>query len=228
MVEAWDTVTSGQECNTELVDSPESCVRFVERVGICAWRDQPRLAVLPSLELATPWRGSELTNNTWFWKDDLHIARRLYFGMLIAPDMPAFVSLKLLPTLIAAQGDIDARTLYEKGLLAPNALKVYEHVQRAGPTATAALPWPPGSRMLYLATLQQKFLLTKYDLTGHTRGTYGYRLCLCEEAFAASFDGAARLDVLGSRNAIVSHLTEHGAAITLERAARVFRWQPNP
>ena len=77
----------------------------------------------------------------------------------------------MLPTLIAAQGDIDAHTLFENGRLASNALRLYRHVEISGPTATSALPFPPGSRLLYLATLQQKFLLTKRDLTGRTRGT---------------------------------------------------------
>ena len=211
-----------------LVADPEACVAYVNQVGMCTWRHQPRLEGFPSLENATQWRGAELTNATWFWKDDLHIDRRLYFGMLIAPDIPLFVSLDLLPALIAAQGDIDPRTLFERGLLAPNALKVYEHVQRAGPTATAAMPWPAGSRMLYLAALQQKFLLTKYDLTGRTRGTYGYRWHLCEEVFAASFEEAARLQVTAARERITEHLRGHTPDITLDRAARMFRWQPSP
>jgi hypothetical protein len=216
------------EPNPDQVTTPERCLEYVRRVGICTWRHQPRLGGFPSLEMATPWSGSKLTNNTWFWKDDLHTERGLYFGMLLAPDIPVFVSLDLLPTLIAAQGDIDARTLYEKGHLAPNALRVYEHVEQSGPTATAMLPFPTGGRMLYLATLQQKFLLTKFDLTGRTRGTYGYRWCLCEQAFPESFDAAARLEVGESRRRIAEHLQRHGAAITPDRTARLFRWQPVP
>ena len=208
-----------------MVTTPEECVDFVESVGLCTWRHQEKLGGIPSLEMETPWRHSELTNETWFWKDDLHIERKIYFGMLLAPDIPVFVSLEFLPTLIAAQGDIDARTLYEKGLLASNALQVYEHIVRSGPTATNALPFPSGSRMLYMATLQQKFLLTKYDLTGRTRGTYGYRWCLCETAFPDSFTAAGRLDVAASREKVVSHLHRHGADLTPERAARLFRWQ---
>ncbi len=79
--------------------------------------------------------------------------------------------------------------------------------------------------MHYLATLQQKFLLTKYDLTGRMRGSYGYRWCKCEDAYTASFEVAGRLNVLESRERIVAHLAAHGAAITLDRAERLFRWQ---
>jgi hypothetical protein len=207
------------------VTTPEECLRYVDRVGICTWRDQAKLPWFPSLEEATPWQGNEVTLQTWFWKDDLHIERQLYFGMLVAPDIPVFVSLSFLPVMIAAQGDIDARTLHEKGLLASNALQVYKHVERVGPTATNALPFPPGSRMLYLASLQQKFLLTKFDLTGRTRGTYGYRWCLCEDAFPDSFTVASRIRVLDARAQVLSHLNQRGAGVTMERAARLFRWQ---
>ena len=208
------------------VTTPEDCVQYVESVGICTWRHQPKIAWFPSLEDVTTWKGRDLTYQTWFWKDDLHIERRLYFGMLLASDIPVFVSLALLPALIAAQGDIDARTLHEKGLLASNALHVYEHIEQSGPTATNALPWPSGSRMLYLATLQQKFLLTKCALTGRTRGTYGYRWDLCENVFPDSFTQAAYLSVSGAREQILSHINQKGADVTMERVARLLRWQP--
>ncbi|HLK58583.1 MAG TPA: hypothetical protein VKU00_18580 [Chthonomonadaceae bacterium] len=217
---------SAPEAEEATVKTPEDCLRYVEEVGFCTWRYRPQTFGIPSLEMATPWRGGEVTNQTWFWKDDLHIERKLYFGMLLAPDVPVFVSLAFLPALIAAQGDIDARTLHEKGLLASNALRVYEHIERVGPTATAALPWPPGSRMLYLATLQQKFLLTKFDLTGRTRGNYGYRWCLCEDAFPDSFEAAARIEVPRAREQVVAHLNRQGAKLTPPQVARLFRWQP--
>ncbi len=209
-----------------IVSTPEECLRYVESVGICTWRTQPKLAWMPSLESVATWKGRDLTYQTWFWKDDLHIERRLYFGMLVAPDIPVFVSLTLLPALIAAQGDNDARTLHEKGLLASNALRVYEHIERHGPTATQALPWPSGSRMLYLATLQQRFLLTKCDLTGRTRGTYGYLWNLCENVFPDSFALASRLSVSTARTQILAHLNLHGEGVTMERASKLFRWQP--
>lgn len=209
-----------------MVSTQEDCLAFVNDVGLCTWRHYPKIPCLPSLELATGWRGAEVTGQTWFWKDDLHIERRLYFGMLIAPDIPAFASLSFLPYLMAAQGDIDPRSLHEKGLLPSNSLKVYEYIERSGPTATSAIPFAAGSRMLYLAHLQQKFLLTKHDLTGRTRGKYGYRWCLCEEAFADSFAAAARIDVAGARRQVAETLSRHCSEMTTERAGQLFRWQP--
>jgi hypothetical protein len=121
--------------------------------------------------METEWRGSKRTLNTWFWKDDLHIKQQLYFGILIAPDAPAFVSRAFLPFLIAAQGDIDARTLFEKGLLSPNDLDVYEDVERMEPTATKMLHIRsdgPQPRELWLSLVPLRKCLSEQILRGFT------------------------------------------------------------
>ncbi len=213
--------------NAELVTTPDACVAFVERVGLCAWSRAPHFpTLLASLGDATPWAGDTgaLMNHTWFWKDDLHIARRLFYGQILKGGKPAFVSLGLFPCLIAAQGDIDARDLHEKGRLAHNALTVYEHVERHGPTATNRLPWPPGSRHLYLAQLQQRFLLTKHALTGRTRGTYGYVWGLCHEFFPDAFAQAARLPPEAARTGLVRDLNERGTNLTPAQTALLLDW----
>ena len=192
------------------VTTPAACVAFVERVGLCAWnRAASRFPDLAALGDATPWAGDTgaLMNHTWFWKDDLHIEKRLFYGQILKNGKPAFASLDLLPFLIASHGDNDPRDLHEKGRLAHNALTVYEHVERNGPTATNRLPWPPGSRHLYLAQLQQRFLLTKHALTGRTRGTYGYVWGLCDAFFPDAFVHAARLDVADARAQVAARLS---------------------
>ncbi len=208
------------------VTTPDACVAFVERVGLCAWSRAPRFAGLPSLQEATPWANDTgaLMNHSWFWKDDLHLEKRLFYGQILRGGKPAFASLDLLPLLIASQGDIDARDLHEKGRLAHNALTVYEHVEKNGPTATNCLPWPPGSRHLYLAQLQQRFLLTKHALTGRTRGTYGYVWGLCEAFFPDAFAQAARRSPEAARTRLVHDLNERGTMLTYVQAARLLDW----
>lgn len=211
----------------EDVTTPEGCLQHVERVGLCSWRRRDGLpAGLPSLEEATPWSGGDVTMQTWFWKDDLHVERRLFYAPLLCPgDVPAFAALSLLPALIAAQGDNDPRTLYEKGRLPQAALAIYEHVERGGPTASNGLPGTAADRPPALAHLQRRFLLTKHSLTGRTRGTYGYRWCLCEEAFPEAFREASRIPVAEARGRVVERLRAAGAAgLTPEGAARLFRW----
>ncbi len=209
------------------VTTPDACVAFVERVGLCAWsRAAPRFPDLPSLQEATPWTGDTgaLMNRTWFWKDDLHLQKRLFYGRILKGGRPAFASLGLLPFLIAAQGDVDPRDLQEKGRLARNALTVYEHVERHGPTATNRLPWPRGSRHLYLAQLQQRFLFTKHALTGRTRGTYGYVWGLCDEFFPGAFAQAARLSPEAARTRLVQDLNNRGTMLTHVQAGRLLDW----
>jgi hypothetical protein len=210
--------------SAEPITTPDACVDYVNRVGLCAWRQMDRCPALPSLAERTPWDDQEVIMQTWFWKDDLHIEKRLYYGMILGSGVPAFASRDFLPYLIAAQGDNDARTLYEQGRLAENALRVYEHIQRNGPTPTNALPWPQGSRHLYLAVLQQKFLLTKHGLTGRTRGTYGYIWGLCEDHFPDAFEQAARIAVPAARAHIRAHLAAQDVDMTPKAVARLFRW----
>jgi hypothetical protein len=208
----------------EPVATPDACVAYVNRVGLCVWQPLARFPGFPSLADAAPWQNRELINQTWFWKDDLHIEKRLFYGRILCGGAPAFVSLAFLPLLIAAQGDSDPRDLYEKGRLASNAYVVYQHIERHGPTATNALPWPPGSRHLYLAVLQRRFLITKHGLTGRTRGTYGYIWGRCDAFFPDAFTTAARIGVDDARARIVEHLNAQGASLTPAQAAKLFDW----
>lgn len=213
---------------TAPVTTPEECVEFVNRVGLCSWRHMGSKlpAAFPNLEEATPWQSDDVMLNTWFWKDDLHIAGSLFYGQILGNGITAFVSRELLPALIAAQGDNDPRTLYEQGRLSHTALLLYEHVERAGPTATNALPWPPGSRTPPLVSLQQKYLITKHALTGRTRGTYGYIWGRCEDHFPDAFTAAARLAVPDARQIILERLAAQNVVLTPEAAAKLFRWVP--
>ena len=212
--------------NAAEVATPDQCVEYVNRVGLCAWQPLRRFPDFPSLAPATPWQNPDMMNHTWFWKDDLHIEKRLFYGKILRGGAPAFAALSFLPLLIAAQGDIDARDLYERGRLAANALRVYEHVERNGPTATAALPWPSGSRHLYLDQLQQRFLLTKHGLTGRTRGTYGYVWGLCETMFPEALAEAGRVPVVDARARVAEHLERKGAGSSAGLAATLFGWHP--
>lgn len=212
--------------NEDAVKTPEEFVAYLDRIGLCLWQRSERHPAFPSLEAVTPWDGDghTLMMRTWFWKDDLHIEKRLYYGLIVGSGVPAFASLAMLPILIAAQGDNDARTLYEKNRLSHAALTIYEHVERGGPTASNRLPVESKERTKALITLQQRFLLTKHALTGRTRGTYGYVWGLCEEHFTDAFSAAAKLRVETARQKIVAHLNGQGVALTDAQAAKLFHW----
>ena len=201
------------------VSTPEECVAFVNAVGLCAWREG---TPLPSLEAVTPWAGSgDVMLHTWFWKDDLHLEKRLYYGLLWGAGVPIFASLELLPTLIAAQGDCDPRDLYEKGRLSRVALTLYEHIERQGPTPKSRLPYPANtSQTPPLVQLQQTFLLTKVGLTGRTRGTYGYLWGRCDTFYPDAFTVASTLSVARARQRLIDHL-----GLPEKTVARALRWR---
>jgi len=208
------------------VTTPEEFVSFINGVGFCLWQRSVRFPGLPSLEAATPWDGDThaLFHNTWFWKDDLHIEKRLYYGQILGSGIAVFASREMLPYLIAAQGDNDARTLYEKNRLTHAALTVYEHIERNGATASNQLPVDPKERPKTLVPLQQRFLLTKHGLTGRTRGTYGYIWGLSEEHFPDAFSAAGRLRVEAGRQRVRQHFADHGTPLTDKQAEKLFHW----
>ena len=216
----WRDEWAGKVC------TPEDFVRFVDAVGCCtrsslvAYPDFPNQGEL----IGTIPPG---TSDPWFWKDDLHIEKKLYYGQILGAGVAALVSLEMLPHLIAAQGDNDARTLYEQNRLPHLSLQVYEHIERNGVTPSNQLPTSSKDRSKALVPLQQRFLLTKHDLTGRTRGTYGYKWGLREEHFPDAFGSAAKLSVAKARETVLNHLQEkHGVVLNEKQTARIFHWNP--
>ena len=219
-----------------IVTTPEECVEYVNQAGLCLWTSRKGWESWPSLEKATSVAQTDEDGDTfasafmmmtWFWKDDLHIEKRLYYGQILGAGIAALVSLEMLPYLIAAQGDNDARTLYEKNRLPYLSLQVYEHIERQGVTASNQLPVGFKDRYKALIPLQQRFLLTKHSLTGRTRGKYGYNWGLCEAHFPDAFQAAAKLSVTNARETVRTHLSDkHGVVLTDTQAAKIFHWNP--
>ncbi|MES2464094.1 MAG: hypothetical protein V4671_26270 [Armatimonadota bacterium] len=222
------------------VSTPEECVEYVNQAGLCLWTRRRGWDSWPSLESVTPWfttvdPNDEKTDSfaspfmmaTWFWKDDLHIEKKLYYGQILGNGIATLASLEMLPYLIAAQGDNDARTLYEKNRLSYLSLQVYEHIEKNGVTASNKLPVGYKDRSKSLIPLQQRFLLTKHSLTGRTRGKYGYNWGLCEEHFPEAFRAAAKLSVAKARETVCVCLAEkHGLVLSEAQAAKAFHWNP--
>jgi hypothetical protein len=103
-----------RERYAEVVETPEQCVAFVDAVGVCAWLS-PLGCGFPNLAETMSIPSNTVINETWFWKDDLHIEKRLFYGKFLG-GQAAFASREYLPTLIAAQGDVDPHNLHEQGL----------------------------------------------------------------------------------------------------------------
>jgi len=212
------------------VHNEDEFVAFLEAVGICLWTPHPALDfpnLADKMELAKPddiW-------GTWFWKDDLHEARRLYYGKLLG-GRPTFVAMDMLPSVIAARGDIDPRTLHERGALTAEALRVYEALERHGELSTGDLRRAAGldgagARTAYdraVTFLGALFQICKTGITGRTRGTYGYRWGLVERWIPETLARAARIRPHDAARTVAERLRGLGVEMTPERWRRLFGW----
>lgn len=212
------------------VSNEDGFLDFLNEVGICLWRPHPSMDfpnLAEKMQLADPddiW-------NTWFWKDDLHIEKRLYYGKLLA-GLPTFVSFGFLPFVLAALGDVDPYTMHERGVLSIQALRLYEALERYGELSTGALRRETGlvgprSRAVFdraMVSLQSLFLVCKTGLTGRTRGTYGYRWGLVERWIPETLRQAAGIAPTDAAREVAARLVSVGVRLSADQYRRLLGW----
>jgi hypothetical protein len=221
----WREAYAGQ------IETPEQFVTFLDAVGLCLWSPLPR-GDFPNLteKLAVP--PTEAMNVTWFWKDDLHTEKRLYYGKLLGGNA-TFVSMAMLPALIAAQGDVDPYNLHEEGRLTPEALRIYEALQEHRQLSTrdlrreAKLAGTSDKAAFEkgLTALMALFQICKTELTGRTRGTYSYVWGLTEDWVPEALDAAAKLRPEEAARHIIVHLTGWRVRLEERMWQRLFGWR---
>src|SRR5436309_2820158 len=55
---------------------------FVERLGFCTWAPVSGVG-FPNLAEAMGESAWSVMEQTWFWKDDVHLEKRLYYGKIV-------------------------------------------------------------------------------------------------------------------------------------------------
>lgn len=176
-------------------------------------------------------RPEDVMGDTWFWKDDLHIARRLFYGKWLGGNA-AFVSMRMLPALIAARGDVDPYTLHERGRLPETTLRVYEAIERDRQLSTSDLRQAAGlaatadRRLFDQATVQLSslFLICKTGLRGRTRGTYAYIWGLVEDFLPEVLREAAAIRPEDGAATVAARLQAGGVQMTPVRWRHLFGW----
>jgi len=207
------------------VRDEESLVRFVDAVGFCAINALARFPEFPCV--AEAMGKADALGQAWWWKDDLHIQRRLYYTRLFA-GKPGFIALEMLPAFIAANGAA-ADELFLTGALPAPAQALYRHLEARGPIAVRPLKQLLAGEARRAATgllweMERRFLITKTDITGRELGTYGYVWDLAERWMPDAFTAADRLRAQGGRARILARLDALGVAATPALCARVLRW----
>lgn len=210
------------------VRTPEDMVRFVDAVGCCASKPLTAYPDFPSQSEAL----GEIavgTTDPWFWKDDLHAEKRLYYTRVFG-GQPGFISTEMLPVLIATNGAVFDELVFD-GLVSPEMQDIYRAIETHGPIPIRNLKrmlGPDGQRAStrVLHDLERQFIIAKTGITGRTRGTYGYIWDLAERWMPETLVAA---DGLG-RPTAVAVIREHLAAFDVPPDSpfyvKVLGWAP--
>ncbi len=215
---------------TEFIRTEDEFAARLNELGICAWMPIKGID-FPNLAEMMGFSGSDVMLSTWFWKDDLHRDKRLFYGKLLAGN-PTFVSMDFLPTLIAARGDIDPHTFHELGRLTDASIRIYETLCTRRELATRDLRREAGlaasrdqsSFESGLNALSALFQICKTDITGRTRGTYSYVWGLMEDWIPVVLQEAARLRPHDAARAVAARLSTLGVHPTEKQWKRLFGW----
>lgn len=217
--------------------TPDDAAAFVAAVGFCTWTPLSGLD-FPNLAAAVGGATGSVYERTWFWKDDLHFARRVFYGKIVA-GRPSFIAPEFLPSFIAAldgpgqEAERDPDRLYREGRLSREAYTIYSYLlaHPSQPTRDLRRGGRLHEKSMAAATeralteLQRRFLVCKVGLTGRTRGTYSYIWDLAERFWPEAFREASSITIAAARAHIRERLRSFG--IDPERAleAKLFLWK---
>jgi len=211
---------------TGMVHSPEDFVRFVNAVGCCMRLPMPRYPDFPD-QATVIGRLDPGSTDTWFWKDDLHAEKQVYYTRVFG-GQPGFLSNSLLPALIATNG-MTFDELDYAGLLTPEMRQIYSVIEGHGPVPIRQLKrllTPDAQRAAnrVLIELERRFIITKTGITGRTRGTYGFIWDLVERWMPDMLTAADRLGQKQATALIQNHLAGFGITPDSAFYAKVLGW----
>lgn len=127
------------------VRDAEDALRFIEAMGACLFHRKSRAAVPALSDVVAP--EPRLDGHPMIWKDILHEAGRVYYGMALRGDT-SFVMPDLLPAFFRLQG-MDAETYleqYDRGIIGSGEVRLLHALQNEGPLRTRDLRRAAGLR----------------------------------------------------------------------------------
>lgn len=211
--------------------------RYINRFGFC-WLFAPRdrKLELPSLfEAVKGKRDAHIddwdqdSDKVWMWKNDLPAAKRAYYGKAFA-GKPVFVSLKILPCVIAALGEEDAARAYRHGALSYDAKRVYDALAQWGaqPTQTlkrnAGFIGKEGNTRYHRALdeLQIKLIAASMGATNEGAAWPSQIFDLVSHWFETETREAKQIDVHTARCALIERYLKTVLAAPPDALARLF------
>jgi len=208
------------------LSTDEDCVRFVDDVGFCTIDPAERVPEFPNQ--ADAMGLDSALGRAWWWKDDLHIQKRLYYTRLFF-NKPGYISMEMLPAFIATNGQV-ADELILMGRMPISQQTIHQYVEAEGPISSKDL-----KRVLVgdvkkqsasaLIEMERLFIVTKIDITGRTAHTYSYVWDLAERWVPWAFEEADRLGRKQARTKILERLNQNGVSDGPRVMAAACGWQ---
>lgn len=209
------------------VSTPEDMVHFVDSVGCCTSKELPKFPHFPN-QSAVIAEVDPSVSHPWFWKDDLHIEKRIYYTRVFG-GQPCFISYAMLPAFMATNGAVFDELLFN-GVLTPEHRLIYDIIEASGPIPIKDLkrqltPSAKAAANRVLHDFDRQFIITKTGITGRTMGTYGYIWDLVERWVPDMLTAADRLGRAKAEAMIREHLTSFGIAPDSAFYSKILGWR---
>jgi hypothetical protein len=171
----------------------------------------------------------------WGWKDELPLAKKLYYGVLLARK-PTFVSMKLLPTFYATfgrAGESDDHVAdVRAGRLSDVARRIIEYLAQNGETQTKRMRAELGitskeGRAAYgkaIDDVQRLMHVARVRAVGEFREDYNYTYDLFVRRYPETVRAAERLTSADATAALVIRTVELAGGVTEKQLVRLFDW----
>lgn len=217
---------------TRRIRTMDEAARFIDAVGFCWLFATTRGSALPSLfEAVKGKRGAHIadwdhdSDLVWGWKNDLPATRRAYYGKAMT-GKPIFISLALLPNVIALVAPADVHVDYARGRISQAAKRIYDTLAASGPTPTTALRQATGLEQTRyhraLDELQRALVILPVGATLE-RGAWQSQIFeVAARWLPRQFERAHKLDADAACRAIVRRYLETVIAAPPPLIARVF------
>lgn len=217
------------------VRDAQDAARFIDTVGFALLFASTHGIELPSLFEAVKGRRDahiddwdDDADRVWVWKNDLPAARRAFYGKALAGGKPVFISLKMLPHLLATNATDDVGAAYARGQISSAARRVHDALRAMGPTPTMALRAAIGmDNARYHRALDelQRALVVSPVGAIQERGAWASQIFeLTARWFPKQAARARKMDVTVARRALIRRYVETVVAAKAAMIARVFGW----
>ena len=217
------------------VRTMDDAAQFIDSVGFSLLFASTQGIELPSLfEAVKGHRDAHIedwdqdSDRVWVWKNDLPAARRAFYGKALASGKPVFISLKMLPYLLATAALEDVDDAYKHGRISQDAKRVHQTLRAMGPTPTIALRAALGLDVTRyhraLDELQRSLVILPIGAVNEHGAWPSQIFELAARWVPRQATRAQKIPVDRARRVVVARYVETVVVCTAAMIGRVFGW----